>query len=57
MQDGRSPLLIACLRGHHKVVKLLLDVGADVDDKYTVSACMYSVITIIACTHLVIIKL
>ena len=35
--------MLACLHGHHKVVELLRDAGADVNDQDMVSACMYSV--------------
>jgi len=28
--DGRTPLLLACLQGHHQVVHLLLTLGADI---------------------------
>jgi len=28
--DGRTPMLLACLNGHHQVVHLLLTLGADI---------------------------
>jgi len=28
--DGRTPMLLACLKGHHQVVHLLLTLGADI---------------------------
>ena len=30
MQDGRTPLMYACLRGKEKIVRLLIEHGADV---------------------------
>ena len=36
-QDGDTALYIACQEGHVKVVKLLLDRGADIEAKTNVS--------------------
>ena len=37
LQDGRSPLYVACLNGCETVVKLLLDGGSDVNKATDVS--------------------
>ena len=37
LQDGSTPLYIACQNGHETVVKLLLDGGSDVNKARDVS--------------------
>ena len=38
-QDGRTPLMLACIKGKEKMVNLLIDHGADVQamDKVTIT--------------------
>ena len=37
LQDGSTPLYVACHNGHEAVVKLLLDGGSDVNKAMDVS--------------------
>ena len=39
MQDGRTPLMLACIRGKEKIVGMLIERGADVQavDAVTIS--------------------
>jgi len=32
--DGRTPLLLACLHGHHQAVQVLLSLGGDVTKRF-----------------------
>ena len=32
--DGRTPLLMACLSGHHQAVQVLLSLGGDVTKRF-----------------------
>ena len=34
--DGRTPLLLACLHGHHQAVQVLLGLGGDVTKRFDV---------------------
>ena len=38
LQDGKSPLVVACEKGHAKISQLLIDKGADVN-RWNVRVC------------------
>ena len=43
VKDGKTPLYIACYKGHDKVVQVLLDHGVEVDvpDKVSDISCIH----------------
>ena len=44
-----SPLMSASVHGHHKVAKLLVGAGANVNARGSVSVCVYIVAYLFAC--------
>ena len=41
LQNGQTPLLLACGNGHTDVAKLLIDNSASTDVEDSVSCCLY----------------
>ena len=50
MQDGRTPLMHACLKGKEKIVRLLIDHSADVLAMDKVTDLQYMLLHV--CAHL-----
>jgi len=46
VQDGSTSLMRACYRGHLEIVNVLIDIGADVNDKDNVSSNLLSLLLI-----------
>ena len=44
LQNGQTPLWLACLNGHTDIAKLLIENGASMDVKDSVSCCLYNCI-------------
>ena len=44
LQNGRTPLFLACRNGHTDIAKLLIENGASMDVKDRVRCCLYNCI-------------